>query len=270
MKCWFAILALTLPTMAFGGFSNAQQVVGVEKYGSAAIEQLARQAMLTMDRRLADAAILARAGRPANDLPNGIRFTHTGIAVYEPVRQANGDIQHTYTVYNLYQGKDGDPDISFLAQDFVYEMAAGSATGELGILIPTPELQKAMIETIRSPRYEALQNPSYNLLANPYRDQFDNCVSHTLKVIMASIYDTDNEARIYRNIRAYYQAQPVELSRLQQLGLNFMEGITADDKEGDFKTATFLSLKRFLEQNGLLQSYVVVNFDGVTYEELAE
>lgn len=269
LHIFLSFVFLALATSLEAGFSNATQVAGVEKYGQEAIDDLTREVIRAMDEREVNVAIIARGGRAQEELPDGIQFTHTGIAVFEPVQKPDGEVVHTYTVYNLYQGAGGDNGKSYLAQDFVYNMVVGTATGEIGIIVPVPALQKKIVEVIRSETYGDLQIADYNLLANPHRELFDNCVSHTLKVTVASIYDTADSDRIYRNINDYYTPQEVRLSGLQRVGLRFVDGISSADQDGStYQTATFLSVKRFLAEHGLLERYLVVSFDGVTSEEI--
>ena len=47
--------------------------------------------------------ILSRVGRPKADLPRGIQFTHTAIAVYSDITLENGEIVNGYAIHNLYQ-----------------------------------------------------------------------------------------------------------------------------------------------------------------------
>ncbi len=228
--------------------------VGVDKYGDAAIRRFSLEVIDRLDARKVNVAIVARAGRPRTELPSGVRYTHVAIAVFEPVRANDGTVFHTYSVYNVYQGADGREDRSFMKQDLIYHFVAGIDEPDVAICIPHDALQTRILATIRSPAYRALHTPDYNLVANPWIDRYDNCVTHTLKVCVAAIYQTDDRARIYNNIRAYFTPTRVRLGPLQALGARFTPAIRRDDLDpSGFQTATYESLHAFLATNRLVK-----------------
>ncbi len=255
--------------LLFGGFAvlapahagaSADSRFGVEKYGEAPIRELALRVNDELDARRANVAILARSGRPRSELPKGISYTHVAFAVFEPVRAADGEVFHTYAVYNLYQGAEGREDRSYLKQDLTYDFVAGVAEKDVAVCVPAEELQRRILAVIRSPAYASLHNPDYNLLTNPWVDRFDNCVSHTLKVCVAALYETDDRARIYANIRAYFRPTPVRFGPIKSIGAHFVEGLSHDDmdRRRGLQTASYDSLKVFLEENGLVEEAFTV------------
>jgi hypothetical protein len=243
--------------------SSAAERFGIEKFGEPAIRSLAEKVNQELDKRGANVAIIARSGRSRDALPKGIHYTHVAIAVFEAVIKPDGRIGHTYTVYNLYQGAEDRMDRSYLAQDFTFDMVAGTVEPDIGIIIPTPALQTRILSMIRSPAYEALHNPRYNLIANPFKTQFDNCVSHTLKVIVGAIYETDDIERIRKNIETYFEPQPVQVSLVQRMGSGFVQGVSLRDQgpEGP-QCATFTTLRRFLQEFDLVEDSFSVHMDG--------
>lgn len=115
---------------------------------------------------------------------------------------------------------------------------------------------------IRSPAYRALHTADYNIVANPWVDRYDNCVTHTLKVCVAAIYQTDDRARIYDNIRIYFTPTRVQLGPLQSLGARFNAAVKHDDAEGSgLQTATWESLQAFLASNGLVKETFTVRLE---------
>lgn len=249
-------LAVAAPVWADGGDPPK---VGVDKYGDFRIRRLALDVIDHLDRRKANVALLARCGRPRAQLPSGITYTHVAIAVFEPVQTADGTTFHTYTVYNLYQGAEGREDRSHLKQDLVYNFVAGIDEPDIAILIPIPDLQRRLLAVVRSPAYHALHIPDYNIVANPFVGRYDNCVTHTLKLCVAAIYQTDDRTRIYENIRAYFTPTPVRLGFLQSLGARSKPFIKHDDAPASgFQTATYESLKAFLASNQLLADSLAV------------
>jgi len=258
----FVFLALlACPAPSFAGSSSGSRA-GVELYGEEAIRLFAQKVNHTLDDAKVNLAVIGRSGRPRSQLPQGISYTHVAIVVFEPVTTPDGKIGHTYTVYNLYQGDQGRDDRSYLAQDFTYDFVAGSAERDVAVIVPVEALQKRILGVIRSPAYQALHNPQYNLVTNPWVDKYDNCVSHTLKVCVAAIYQTDDRARIYGNIRNYFTPTPVKLSALQSFGSAFMRSVSRDDAEkSGLQTATFGSLKTFFVENGLMKSSFTITMN---------
>ena len=239
--------------------SDGDSIVGVEKFGGPAIRDFALKVNDELDAKQVNVAIIARSGRPRSELPKGISYTHVGFAVFEPVRGADGEVFHTYTIYNLYQGAEGKLDRSFLKQDLTYDFVAGIAEQDVAVCVPADELQQRILRVIRSPAYAALHNADYNVVTNPWVDRFDNCVSHTLKICMAAVYETDDRERLYGNIRNYFRPTRVRLSPVKSFGSHFVEGVSRDDRHSSgLQTATYDSLKVFLEENGLVKEAFTV------------
>ena len=191
-------------------------------------------------------AIVARMGRPLTDMPEGMHFTHVAFAVYSAITTANGETVPGYAIYNLYQ-KDSRPDVSELVQDFPVDFFAGVAQLEAGVLIPSPELQQRLVEVIGSPTYPSLHEPRYSLIANPYTLGRQNCAEFVLDVINAAIYQTDSIKVIKANTKAYFQAQPVNVSPFKLLlGSMFSAEVTTSDQQGKPVTATFEKISDYL------------------------
>lgn len=242
--------------------SSAASKVGVEKFGEVAIRNFAVKVNDKLDSHHVNVAIIARCGRVRTDLPNGIRYTHVGIAVFEPVRTKDGSVAYTYAVYNLYQGSAGHDDRSYLAQDLTYDFVAGISETDVAVCVPTEVLQQRILKVIRSPLYQSLHTPAYNLVANPWVDRYDNCVTHTLKVCVAAIYQTDDRQRIYDDIRRYFKPTPVRLEGLQAFGSHFMSSISREDMDpSGLQTATYDSLETFLRSNELEKESFTVALD---------
>lgn len=249
-RAFLFALACLLAPLAQAGSEAAK--VGVEKYGDKPIRDFALRVNDQLDSRRANVAIIARCGRPRSEMPAGVRYTHVAIAVFEAVRGADGIPFHTYAVYNLYQDS-AQEDRSYLKQDLMYHFVAGIDAPDVAISIPIEPLQKRLLAVIRSPAYRELYIPAYNLLANPWADRYDNCATHTLKVVVAAIYDTTDRARINANIRAYFTPTPIRLGFLRSLGSHFMTAVKHDDAApSGLQTATYDSMQAFLQSNRLL------------------
>lgn len=201
-------------------------------------------------------AIVARAGRKAEDLPKGIAYTHTGFFVYSDITLADGRVVPGYVVYNLYQGLDGDKARSYLEQDFPINMVADMAEPYLGVIIPTPDMQNKILDVISSPRYAAMHVERYSLLANPLNAKFQNCTEFVLDVIIAGILGIDNYDAVKAYAATHFTPQTVRLGFFKSLlGPAFVKGVAVSDHNGPFRTATLGTIAQFLQEQGGLQSF---------------
>lgn len=255
-------LGFQLPAHAGG---SGEGTSGVDRYGLEAIRNFALTLNDELDARKVNVAIVARSGWLRARMPGGVNYTHVAFIVFEPVIARDGTAFHTYTVYNLYQGPKGNETHSFLKQDFTYDFVAGIAEPDVAVCVPTEVLQRRILAVIRSPAYAALWRPDYNLVANPWVDRFDNGVTHALKICVAAIYQTEDRARIEEDIRLYFKPTPVRLGLLKSIGWAFVPVLRWEDCDpvGGLQTATYDSLKTFLETNGLVKDAFTVRVDAV-------
>lgn len=239
--------ALAAPVQA-GSFSSSSQAGGAAQFTPDQIVKFAKKVEKTMADKGAYVAVIARMGRPASELPEGMHFTHVAFAVYSEITTADGRKVPGYAIYNLYQ-LDKKPDVSELVQDFPVDFFAGVAQLESGLIIPSPELQQRLLAVIASPAYKALHNPHYSLIANPYTLQKQNCTEHTLDVINAAIYQTDDVNKIKAAEKKYFKAQRVNVNPLKLiLGSMFSAEVSTSDQQGTPVTATFETIAEYLKQ----------------------
>lgn len=202
--------------------------------------------------------ILARAGRPAAEMPEGFHYSHVAFGVYSMIKTADGRTVPGYAIYNLYQ-EDNKLDSSKLVQDYPVDFFAGVYELKTGIIIPKPELQKRLLKVIASDTYRNLHNPRYSVLASPYNGKFQNCTEHTLDVINAAIYQTDDARVIKANTRSYYEAQKVNLGPMKLLiGSITKPDVTLSDHKGGVKTASYTTIARYLEKYDLVQEELTI------------
>ena len=115
-----------------------------------------------------------------------------------------------------------------------------------------------LIDAISIGRNQALHNPNYSLIANPFNNQFQNCTEHTLNIINAAIYETDDMARIKANTKAYFTPQAVKVCRIKlALGNWFAKAVSTQDHERDIKTTSFTSIARYLQEFDLINQAVI-------------
>ena len=202
-------------------------------------------------------AMVFRTGRPRAKLPKGISYTHGAFWVYRTIRTEDGRTLNGYAVYNLYAG-DGQAwpqDRSRLVQDWPVNFTIGSAVDDVGVIIPSPEMQRRILEVIDSPRYEALHNPSYSLVSNPWSGKYQNCNDFMLDVIASGLWNTDDAAQIRADERAHFTPTLVQANGLMRLfGPLVDKRLKTDDQDGPIRTATYESMAEFLRANGLLEA----------------
>lgn len=210
----------------------------------------------------ARAFIIARQGRPEEELPEGIRFTHTAIAIYSSITTADGRELKGYAIHNLYQ-KTEQRDVSYLLQDYPVDFFWPVQSLQAGIVIPVPELQQALIGLIARGDHVALHNPAYSVIASPFNDEYQNCTEFTLDIVNAAIYGTLDRARLKANTQAHFTATRIRENPFKLfLGDLFAADVKLGDHDGPVQTATFTSIARYLQENGLLLDAVVLTPQG--------
>ena len=240
-------LALAAPPAAVAGSSAS----GNPDLPGAEVAVFADRVQHDLAARGVQVAIVGRVGRDPAVLPAGVRYTHVAFWVYSRITRADGTQGQGYRVYNLYQ-RDGDLTRSDLVQDSPAEFFANVHALDAGVIIPDPRLQQKLLAVIASPTYAALHNTRYAVLSNPRSSSYQNCTEHTLDVLMAALYDTSNAQRIKANIAAHFTPQVIAVGGLQRLFAPVASAaLTTDDHQGQIATATFGSLARFFEAQGL-------------------
>lgn len=195
--------------------------------------------------------ILARPGMPQAQLPEGILFTHVGLAVYSQIETETGETLKGYAIYNLYQNQE-DLSVSRLVMDYPVDFYSGGAELRTGIIIPTPKLQLKLLDEINRSTHVRLHNPRYSMIANPYSSSFQNCTEHLLDLIFAALYATDSVAQIKANQRAYFQAHILDVSPFTRLlAPMFTSDIQMDDQGKRIELVTFTTIANFMKQYGL-------------------
>lgn len=211
--------------------------------------------------RGARVALVSRVGRPPDELPEGIEFTHVAFAVYSQITTDDGRVVPGYAMYNLYQS-DERPNSSFLKQDYPLDYYAAVYELKAGIIIPDRKLQNRLLKVIFSSTYPALHNPRYSATSNPFNDRYQNCTEFVLDVMNAAIYDTSDYRRIKANEAAYFEPEPVRVGAVKLLlGSLFVPDITTSDHSGPVATATFGSIARYMQRHGIADEVFTVSLD---------
>jgi hypothetical protein len=206
-------------------------------------------------------AIVFRTGEPRDTLPEGISYTHGGFWAYVPISLDDGSIVKGYAIYNLYHGdgKSLATDKSYLHQDFPLDFAAASGVDDVGVIIPTPEMQRRILTIMDSSDYQKLHIVPYSLVSNPHDIKYQNCTEFMLDVIAAAAWGTTDMAQIKANLKAHFKPTVVKTSGFERFFAPIAhKEIKTDDQDGNIITATYDSLAVFMRENGLLQEAYVM------------
>ena len=252
------MLALGVALWWAGDAAASVRNEGSSQFPADQIAQFAKR----VERRLAESgarvAVVSRVGRPPDELPPGVRYTHVGLAVYSEITTKDGGRLPGYAMYNLYQDEK-QPDRSELVQDYPVDFFAGVYALEAGIVVPKPTLQQRVLKMIRDGSYRRLHNPHYSVLANPYKTRFQNCTGFVLDVLVGALYRTGDIAQIETDIKAYFRAQPIAVDPLKlALGSLLRGELALSDQQGPVRTATYESLVAFMREHGLSQEVLTV------------
>lgn len=247
-----ASLAFTQPVFA------GSQEESPRKFEAEDIVHFAKQTEQYLADHGAYVAIIARVGRDPDSLPAGIAFTHTAIAVYSDITMDDGSVEKGYAIHNLYQLAD-KPGTSMLKTDYPVDFFWGVSELKAGIVIPTPVMQQKLLAVFANGDDKKLHDPRYSVVANPFTEGRQNCTEYTLDIVNSAIYGTTDMARLKVNTKAWYEAQPVKVSKAKlRLGSIFSSGVSLSDHEGAVETATFTTINRYLQQNQLVQDQTIL------------
>ena len=206
-------------------------------------------------------ALVFRSGRARDDLPEGVRYTHGAFWVYSELETEDGRRIHGYAVHNLYHYED-DRRRSYLAQDWPLNFTLGDVVGEVGVIVPSPEMQRRLYLMLTSGADDALHQPDYSLVSNPHDPRFQNCNEYLLDVLAAAAWETTDRTKIKANLAQWFEPAPIRTGLLERLfGPSVDERIRLEDHEGAIRTATYRSLADFMSEYGLMSETYEIRAD---------
>ncbi len=259
-KVWMVLFCLLVHSPLYAG---SQQRTHQSNFNIEDVVPFAKQVERYAANKGARVFIIARLGSPKADLPEGIEFTHVGLAVYSDIKISDTETVQGYAIHNLYQ----DPnalDVSRLVLDYPVDFFMGAVELKAGILIPTPKLQRKLLQSLTLGRNVKLHNASYSIVSNPYSSTYQNCTEHILDLLFSAIYDTDSIPQLKANQVAYFKAQMIRVSPFKRLlAPMFSADIKMEDQGAILQVATFTSISKFLNDYGLLTANVLVDSHGV-------
>lgn len=239
------------PANALIGDNAGSGNTALVRYAPEDAADFSKQIERELASRGARLAIVFRSGEPRDQLPDGVRYTHGGIWVHSQVRTEDGRVVHGYAVHNLYHGED-DRSRSYLAQDWPFDFTSGDALGEAGIIIPTPEMQRRILQLMQNGGYESLHQAEYSILSNPHDPRYQNCTEFMLDVIAAAAWQTTDRTQLKANLAAHFQPSRIQLTLFQRMfGPSVDDRARMDDHRGAIRTTTWTSLTNFMLENGL-------------------
>ena len=213
-------------------------------------------------------AIVFRSGRPADEMPEGVRYTHGAFWVYSTIESEDGRDLRGYAVHNLYNRLDGDPTRSYLKQDFPADFTSTMVEARAGIIVPTPEMQRRLYNLINSPTYSELHQPEYSLIANPHDGRFQNCNEFMLDVISAGVWETEERPQIKANLAKWFEPAPIKSNVFQRIFAPMTDSmLRTSDHSGGIKTTTFGSLAAWMEKYNLATTAYELNYAAEAEEE---
>ncbi|WP_414829849.1 DUF2145 domain-containing protein [Alteromonas sp. H39] len=256
-------LLAVLVILNFLPFAEAgSQAAQPSTFAPDAIASFSKNVERELAERGAYVAILARQGRPPEEMPQGITFTHTAIAIYSDIALSDGSKAKGYAIHNLYQ-KPQNLDISELVTDYPVDFFWGAHALKAGIIIPSHELQIAILTLFHNDQVAGLHNPAYSVIANPFNSTYQNCTEYTLDIINAAIYGTTDKARLKANAQAYFSPEKVHMSRFKlALGGMFADGVSVSDHGRTISTTTFTTIGAYLSQYGLAEAVYMLDDSG--------
>ncbi len=216
-------------------------------------------------------AIVFRAGRARSAMPEGIRYTHGAFWVYTTVETEDGRRVPGYAVYNLYSGFEDDPLRSFLHQDFPLDFTAAMAVGQAGVIVPTRDMQRRMLEVMNSRTYYNMHQPVYSLISNPFDARFQNCNEFMLDVVGAAAFDTDDRNEVISHLREGFEPTEIPTNLFQRMFARFTDSrLRTADHRGGIRTVTFASLGSYMEAQGFADNVFELDYVYIPPEERGE
>ena len=255
--------AIMIATLSFSSLTLAGSAQNTEiQFSVEDVENFAKRVELYAAQEGARAVIIGRVGRPEKDLPEGINFTHTAIAVYSTITLDTGEAVKGYAIHNLYQ-KEGELDKSELVIDYPVDFFWGVNSLKAGIMIPTPELQQRIIDVIASGKDKQIHNENYSVIANPFNNTFQNCTEHTLNILNAGVYQTTDITKLKSNTEQHFKPQKIKTNPFKLLlGNWFVDDVSTKDHSEKVYTTTFTTIGKYLQKNELLSKAVVFKSEG--------
>lgn len=258
-KQFVRVLFVLLSLVHSPAFAGSQQIASERKFSFEDAAVFAKRVENFAAKQRARVFILARLGSAKENLPEGIDFTHVGLAVYSTIQTNQGETLRGYAIHNLYQDPK-DLSLSNLVLDYPVDFFLGAVELKAGIIIPSQNMQQKILTGLEAGLSEKLHNPHYSIIANPYTKQYQNCTEHILDLLFAAVYSTDSIVQIKVNQKAYFQSHTLDVSPFKRfLAPIFSSDIQMSDQGNQIKVATFTSISTFMRNYGLADTVAIID-----------
>jgi hypothetical protein len=205
----------------------------------------------------AELAIVARIG--TDQSKRGIRYTHAGLS-WRDHPQGRWHFVHllNHCGTGTSQLFDDGPVDFFLERPFRYDA---------WVMVPGPELQRAVVALLRAHVDRELHEPSYNAIAHPFRTRFQNSNQWLLELLALGLEPerprTREEAQDILRRRGF-EPQRVRLGFFARVGTHQMDNVSLADhdrrelREGGYLYVSVDSIAKFLaRQEALAESFEI-------------
>jgi hypothetical protein len=205
-------------------------------------------------RRDVHAALVFRAGMRRRDLPPEVAYTHGGIFIrgdHSPEQPGAAD---AYDVYGMFAGNGVAVPRwrSMLTVESPFDFMTRAIEDDVGVVVPTPDIQDKLIAVVGSPTYEALRIDRYSVVANPFARKYQNCDVFVLYLVAAAAWGLSDPAEIAERLRPVFKPTVLRAARLIRALAPFVDRrVSMDDQRGQVITATYESIARFMLAEGL-------------------
>lgn len=262
------LLSFANPAHAIAGDNAGSGNLPLVRYSPEEAADFSKQIERDLASRGARVAIVFRSGEPRDQLPDGVRYTHGAFWVHSQIQAEDGRTVHGYAVHNLYHGEE-DRSRSYLAQDWPFDFTSGDALGEAGIIIPTPEMQRRILQLMQDGGYGSLHQAEYSILSNPHDMRYQNCTEFMLDVIAAAAWQTIDRDQLKANLAAHFRPARIRLTVLQRMfGPSVDDRARMDDHNGAIRTTTWTSLTQFMQAHGLAEDVYELRADFLDTETI--
>ena len=251
-------LALILGLAVFGKYLDweyrsliASTAKGKPLFEREVLENYGAQIIANLHENNVDMAIVSRSGQPRAKLPKGISYTHSAFWV------KNGN---SYDVYNLYHGEENRL-VSSLVTDKAADFLRLTRERDVGILLPKPDVQRALAAYIKSDNYSRMHQVNYSLISNPYDTRYQNCNEFMLDMLAAFAWNEYDPDKIIARLKKSFQPTEIKAGFVRRHIAPFVDErlIMADQGKHIF-TTTRLDLQEFLENEDMLDIAYVLKF----------
>ena len=257
-KLILTVFILAMSSVSFG-FSLNDPVGAQPVHDFEIVAKFSKDVERLLASKRARIAIISRAGRHEGELPDGVEFTHVGLAVYSTITDSHGRKYNGYAIHNLYQREDA-LDKSELVQDFPFDFYRSATTLKTGIIIPNDALQSRLLNVIQSGGFQRLHNPDYSAIANPFNNRKQNCTELVLNVLQSAIYQTEDLVEIKTSIKEHFDPYKIAFNPVKIIiGAAFSREISATDHDGTFMTTTWTSIKHYMQKFNLASEVVRID-----------